>query len=294
MLGGVDRNGETRREREVHLRLALLTALGRHDDDAVGTLGSEHGRRRSVLQDRDVGHLVGVDGREVALHAVHQHQRVGVAEARDAADQDLGVVLTRLSRGLERRDARELTREGVGDVRHARVHEGIALDLRNGAHDALLALHAVAHDHDVGDGRGVLLQRHHILRLRRQRHQLGLIAQIGDLQTTFGGNLQREGALHIGGRAGRRTFDNHVGSDHRRTGLIDHRTLNTVFRGGIPGLRRRSGRGNGSRRLQQTQRQNQHGETQRAPSSGSGNCILCRFTHVDWFRLFVLFQLAII
>ena len=62
----------------------------------------------------------------------------------------------------------------------------------------------------------------------------------------------------------------------------------TVFRGGIPGLRRRSGRSENPRRLQQTQRQNQHGEAQRAPSPGSGNCILCRFTHVDWFRLFVL------
>ena len=288
MLRGVDRHGETRRERKVHLRLALLTAFGRDDDDAVGTLGAEHGRRRSVFQDRDVGHLVGVDGREIALHAVHQHQRVGVAEARHAADQDFGVVLTRLSRGLERRDARELAREGVGDVRHARIHEGVALDLRDGAHDALLALHAVAHDHDIGNGRRILPQRHHILCLRGQRHLLGFITQVGDQQAALGGNLQRESTLRIGRRAGRRALDDDVGSDHRRTGLIDHRTLNTVFRGGIPGLRRRSGRSKNLRRLQQTQRQNQHGEAQRAPSPGSGNCILCRFTHVDWFRLFVL------
>ena len=289
MLRGVDRHGETRRERKVHLRLALLTTLGRDDDDAVGTLGTEHGRRRSVLQHRDVGHLVGVDGREIALHAVHQHQRVGVAEARHAADENFRVVVARLSRGLERRDARELTREGIGDIRHARVHEGVALDLRDGTHDALLTLYAIAHDHDVGNRRGVLLQRHHILRLRGQRHQLGLVAQVGDLQAALGGNLQREGALHVGGRADRRTFDNHVGPDHRGAGLIDHRTLDTVFRGSVPGLRRRSGGGKGSRRLQQTQRQNQHAEAQRTPPPGSGICILCRFTHVDWFRLFVLF-----
>lgn len=139
------------------------------------------------------------------------------------------------------------------------------LDLRDGAHDALLALHAVAHDHDIGNGRRILPQRHHILRLRGQRHLLGFITQVGDQQAALGGNLQREGALRIGRRAGRRALDDHVGSDHRRTGLIDHRTLNTVFRGGIPGLRRRSGRSENPRRLQQTQRQNQHGSSAARP-----------------------------
>ena len=151
VLRQIARNIESVFDGEVHLRTPRLAHLGRHDDHAVGALGAEHRRGRSVLQNRDRLDLVRVQIREITLHAVHEDQRRRTVPARNAADQQRGIVLARLAARLDARHARQLARQGIGDIRRARIDQRFVIDLRDGAHDALLALNAVAHDHNVVD-----------------------------------------------------------------------------------------------------------------------------------------------
>ena len=82
---GIDQAGQGRRGgeadigRERDFQAAFAAALGRHDDDAVGTAYAVHGCRRSVLEHVDVLHIVRVEhveGRHVAHDAVDDDQRI--------------------------------------------------------------------------------------------------------------------------------------------------------------------------------------------------------------------------
>jgi len=132
----------------VELRLRLDAALGRHQNYAVGALGSEHGRRRRVLQYRYRVDFIGVQIRKVTLHAVHHDQRARTVPARNAADQDVALRFPGQTGGLHRQDARQLSGNRARDVRVARFGQALAADLSDRAHNALLLLDAVSYDYD--------------------------------------------------------------------------------------------------------------------------------------------------
>ena len=152
--GHVDRVGETGGVGYIHPGLALLAVLGCDDNDAVGALGTEHRRCGSILQHGDIRYLVGVDGSEIALYAIHQHERAVSVETGHAAHEDFSIVLTRLAAGLDGNHTGKFTGDGAGDVGYAGFNKRITLHRGYGPHDALFALGAVTdHDHLVEHGR---------------------------------------------------------------------------------------------------------------------------------------------
>ena len=233
VVGDHRREVQTVGERDVHLGLARGARAGGYDDDAVGALGAEHGRRRSVFEHRQRGDFVGVDVREAALHAVNEHQRRGTVPARYAADEDVGVVVAGLSARLDGRHARKFAGDGVGDVRGARIDELFVVHLRDGAQDALFLLNAVSDHHHVFDLMRLFGQPY------RQRRGVGdgdlprLEAQERDVEHVAFADAERECALRVGDRtAGRSSLDrdrragdrNAVGIDDAAFGL-DRRLL---------------------------------------------------------------------
>ncbi len=200
VVGNFRREVEAVGERYVHARLARLSRTGGHDDDAVGSFGAEYGSRRSVFQHRDRRHLVGVEVRETAFHAVDQYQWFGAVPARNAADEDVGVVVARLAARLDGRHAREFTRNGVGDVGRAGIDELFVVHLRDGAQHALLLLHAVAHDDYVFDLVGLLGERHLQGRGVDDGYFPRLVAQERNVEYGAFADAERECSLSVGDR----------------------------------------------------------------------------------------------
>ena len=140
-------------------RLAVLgrAVLGGDQDDAEGCAGAVDGCRRSVLDDRDRLHVVGVDAVQVAHHAVDQHERVGRVDRVDAADVD-----RRRAAGFTRGGGDVETRYGT--LQHAAqrmgdaVFELLAPYGRNGAGQVDFFLRTVADYDGCIEHDGVLLQ----------------------------------------------------------------------------------------------------------------------------------------
>ena len=250
--GRVDGVGKTLGEGDLHVGLPFGTAPGGDDDDAVRTLGTEHGRRGGVLQDGDVGDLIGIEAREVTLHAVDEYQGAVVVETGDTADDDLGVVLTRLAGDLQGGDAGELTGQCVGDVGYTRLHEDGTLDLGDGADDALLALGTVTHDHDIFQRLGGLAQDEPVLLLAGDGDDERLVADECNLEMTRIRNRQGECAVEVGDGALRAPslHDDVCSDDGLAAGVHDHALDGAVgcrSRGGCAerGAYRKGGRGDG-------------------------------------------------
>ena len=143
-LGGL---GEAVVGGEVDDRLALGAALGRPDDDAVRAADTEHGRGRGVLEDGDTLDFIGVQLREGTLDAVHEDERLGAVQGSDTTDADDRFVGARHTGRLHGGHAREVTLQGVRDVRHRRFHQAFAADGGDRARDGHLLLLAIRDDH---------------------------------------------------------------------------------------------------------------------------------------------------
>ena len=253
MIGQVRRDIDTVRERKIHLRLAGATRARGHDDDAVGTLGTENGGRRSVFQHRDRGHFVGIEVREAAFHAVDQHQRTRTVPTRHAADEDRRVVVTRLSAGRNGGHAREFTRDGAGDVGRTRIDELLVAHLRDGTQDALLLLYAVSDDHDVLHGVALFGEP--------DRHRLFVdhgdlcrsVAQERNVQYVAARSPDRELALRVGNRTSGLALDGDGGTRHGKTARIDDAAVGLHGLPLLRGERRRGERPLRSERAQQRQ-----------------------------------------
>ena len=208
LIGPVGLEGDPR-------RLVVAAALGGHQDDAVRCLGAVDGRRGGILQHVDRRDVVGVDGREVALDAVDQHQRrVGAVDRRTAADL-VGEAAAGREVGLRDAQAGDLALEALARAGDGDVRERLAVELGHGRGDRTPRLFAVAHDHHFVHGDPV--GREHHLHLAARRRDRDLLRHVTDERHgergSAGRHVQRELAVDIGGGTRLRTLHDDRGSD---------------------------------------------------------------------------------
>ena len=154
-LGTVHELGEVGVHRQTilsviaHLCLALGTLLRCNDDHTASGVQTIHGSGGTVFQHRHALDVVGVDVVDRTGHAVNDVEGLHARSA-DA----------RLTRGLHRRDAGELTAEQARHVGRRTLEQLVALHGSHGSCERLLACCAVAHHDNVGQVCVVVLQRY--------------------------------------------------------------------------------------------------------------------------------------
>ena len=189
-------------------RTRFRTALGRDEDDAVGASHAIGSHRCGVLQHRDRLDDVGVEHAQVtALHTVHDNQRTAVAEGRDTADVDFGLVHADFAGALGRDESGHLPDQRRTDVGDGFRIDLVVLDHPHRRRQRRFLLGTVTDD-DLLDLVGVGLHGHVDARAAADRHLLGLHAheredQHGVLRevaegvfTLFVGHGPRSGAFH--------------------------------------------------------------------------------------------------
>ena len=139
-----------------HLCLALGTLLRCNDDHTASGVQTIHGSGGTVFQHRHALDVVGVDVVDRTGHAVNDVEGL---HAR-SADAERCLVVARLTRGLHRRDAGELTAEQTRHVGRRTLEQLVALHGSHGSCERLLACCAVAHHDHVGQVGVVVLQRY--------------------------------------------------------------------------------------------------------------------------------------
>ena len=217
--------------RHRHRSLAWRTALRRHQDYTVGTPHTEHRRRRSILQDRDVLNLVRVQLAEAALHAVHQYQRLRTVQRTRTAHPDHWIVSARHTRRLHHRHARQLTLQRVAHVRHRRLQQLVAVHRRHSTRNGHLLLLSVGDHHH-------LLQRLRV-RLHHDVHAPGPrpmclreIAHIGELKRCpLADVLDAEVTVKVGNRTSALALHHNGHADERFARLILHRAFHRQILG---------------------------------------------------------------
>ena len=206
-----------------HGGLAHGTTLGGHEDDAVRAADTEHGGRGRVLQDGDALDFVRIQLREGTLDAVHEDERLGAVQGSDTTDADDGFIGARHTRRLHGGHAREVTLQGVRDVRHRGLHQSLAAHRGNRTGDGNFLLLAVRDDHGLVQGIGVGF--HVDGHPRRRRDRQGLVAHTRELERGPLGHGQREVTVHVGDRSGRGPLYDHARSDQTFSQLIQHPAL---------------------------------------------------------------------
>ena len=128
----------------------LLTTLGGNQDDTVGTAGSVEGCGRRILEDRETLDVIGAQTVKVCcgqLDVVDQDKRVGatLAERGDATNEEVGVVLARLTRAGVGYHTSDVTGKRLGKAArwYAQV---LGVDRGNRRGDTLLLLLTVGYD----------------------------------------------------------------------------------------------------------------------------------------------------
>ena len=181
------------------LQAARTAFLRGDEDDAVGGLVAVDGGRGGVFQDRHRLDVLGVHLVERRFESVDDDQRRRIVERADAAHGDRAAVGSGLARGLGHLHARDLAVLEVG-----------GRDRRYGAREFLLAGRAVADDHDVLHGEGVLFERDvgagHGL---RHFELLFLVAEIRYLDRLADTGRDGERAVRAGRRAGLPALDSY-------------------------------------------------------------------------------------
>ena len=162
---------------EYDLRFPHPTFLGVDENDAVGAADAVYRRCGGVLEHCHRLDLSHVDQVHVALHAVHEDQRIAVLPRTHAPDEDRCRVVARLARALTRDDARHRAADGVRQRHGRRPFEYLGFHAGQGAGHRLFFLRAVSHDHDVLHF-GRSLAHHDILyRLSLIDDLFGLVSQ---------------------------------------------------------------------------------------------------------------------
>lgn len=170
------------------LHLAFFGAFGGDEDDAERTARTVDGRRRGILQDGDARDVLGVDRRDVGLHAVDENEgRTARADRVGAAHLDACA-----ARGLTVGEGDRQTGDGsLQRTRHVLIGADAVGDILAGylfdsAYDVALLLHAVTYDHDLFE-RGVVFGQYDVDRRSVvDLDELGLVADIAEIQRLIG------------------------------------------------------------------------------------------------------------
>ena len=224
------RRGDRLLDAEGDLRFGDRTALGGHQDDAVGTLGTVDGRSGCVLEDAEGFDFVGFDVVDVAGHAVDQHQGFRTAlEGADTADPELGVVTSGLGAALDTDQTGELTGEVARQVARCRLHQVAGSDGCDRADHGLAFLLAVTHDDDLFDlvRIGLQLDVDHIAAVDRQG--LRQVADVADGDLLFGSDVDDEQTVGIGRGTDVGVLDVNGGSDQRGSVGVGDGTGDTML-----------------------------------------------------------------
>lgn len=224
-----------RRQRDTGL--TLLTTLGRHQNDTVGTPDTKYGRCRSVFKYRNTLDLVRIHTREGSFHTVDQNQRLrgGRIETTRTTDINLGVIGSGLAAVLHRRHTGQRSGHDIGDTGTGRFHQISPADRSNGTRNRHLFLRTVGDHLHILDGIGICLHSDRKLRFAVYGNLQGLIADIGNLKNIGRLRLDAELAVRIGRSSRLGIFDNDGCSGKRQVRLIDNDAFHG--RGRIPLLR---------------------------------------------------------
>ena len=229
-VGGSRRSGETGAAGVGERRLSVLrlgAALGRDQDHARGTSRTVDGRRGGILDDGDALYVGGVEVLEVALHTVHQYERVAAVDGIAAADVDRGGLAGTSGSGSDVQ-ARDGTLQHVTHIQRGTVLEIVGLDDGHGARQVGLLRGTVTDDDGIFQHVIVFLEQHHDLLASLDGNLLRLIAQAGDLEDSVGVDGDGEGAIRVGDCAG--TLGHH-GRPDDGTGRIRHCTAHRYLLG---------------------------------------------------------------
>ena len=148
MLRQVKRRGHTVIRTHMHLRPSFGTALGRDDDNAVRTLGTEDSRCRGVLQDGNALDLVRIQVIEGTFDAVDHHER-GVASGESGKTTKHHGIAIRGSRSaglIRHQKAGNLTGESIHQVLRTRIGKLLGRDRRDRADDTFFFLSTITND----------------------------------------------------------------------------------------------------------------------------------------------------
>ena len=232
-LRAVDGVGDTELSVVGNLRGAHLPAFGLHEHDTLCGAGAVDGSR-SVLQDGDALHLVGV---EVVERLFVGHEVVDDIERRRAGLSTLagiggshlcladlqGRSLTGTAEATAGAESVDESAQGGAEVAHREVLDFVGLDDLDGTRDVLHLLSTVTHDDHFVEFHHVLAQGHLHAVLRSDG--LGDIADVGDDEFGIGRHLQGEVPVDVGDDTcgGAFSLDRCTDDGHAR--LVDHRTL---------------------------------------------------------------------
>lgn len=235
----------------IHAHLAFFGILGRDKDYAECAAGAVNGCRRSILEHRDRGDVVGIHRAHVALGAVDEHQRAAALSEfvllLSAVDAGLEAVVHAanghltsvggLTVGLHDVQTRNLALKRTGDVGVRTVFHRVARQILDGAHDVALLERTVTHDDHFVHHQLVLLHRD--VDLGALPHRLFLIAVADVREEQHRVLVRRNGvaAVHARGDADQRAFDRDRHADHRvACGVPHHARHLRLGRSGPDGL----------------------------------------------------------
>ena len=135
--------------RHGHRGLAGRTALGCHQDHAVGATHTEHSRGGGILQDRDISDFIGVELSERALHTVDEHQRLCRVQRTGTTHSDDRLIGARHTRRLYHRHTGQLTLQGVSHTGHRCLQQLVTTHGRDSTRDGDLLLLTIGDDHHL-------------------------------------------------------------------------------------------------------------------------------------------------
>lgn len=213
------------------LHPALFGFLGRDEDHAECTARTVDGRRGGILQDGVALDVFGVDGGDVGLDAVDQHECGTACADRVFRAADLDRCATgRLTVGKGDRHARygALQRTRGVLVGAEPIFDVLARNGLDGAYDIAFFLHAVTDDHDLFE-RGVVLQQNDVdRRLVVDVDELGLVADEAEIERLLAGGFDGVATVGIGRRTARRVRDCDGYTDNGIATLVFNDTGNGI------------------------------------------------------------------
>ena len=189
-LGKLRRRLDRLLDTEVYTRLPDLTALGREDDNTVGTAHTVHGARRCILQHRERLDLLNIKVIQRTLDTIDQHKRRrGTLIRRNTANPEARSIISGLARRTISYDTGDLTGKGVTDVSSSTHIEVLWLHSLNGTYDRGSLLGTVSSNHNVVQTLRALFHLDIDHGLRSDLDRLRLISEALEYNLGRGGNL---------------------------------------------------------------------------------------------------------
>lgn len=229
-----------------HAHLALLGILGRDENHAECAAGAVYCGRRSVLEHRDRGDVVGVHRTHVAFGTVDEHQRAaalsefvglftaahtGLERVVHAADGDFAGMVG-LTVDLHDVQAGDLALQRTGDVGIGPVFDRVARKVLDRAHDIAFLERAVAYDDYFVHHQLVLLHRDVDLRAAPYHLLMGAVADIREEQRGVPVGRDRIAAVDTRRDADQRPLDSDRHADHRVARSVADDPFHLRFGGG--------------------------------------------------------------